>query len=160
MPAPTIEITEEIIRSSCQRNARHCMIAEAIHQSVPKAANISVDLQTIRWSDIEKRLRYTYLTPQRAQKELVRFDMGSEVKPFRFRLRGGQATSMEVAKKRVHKLGKRTQSTSKTGPGQAVVVQTVGGAPPPQGRPKHRSHNSLRIFGLRGFTQDFIEVKK
>jgi hypothetical protein len=161
MPAPKIEVTNEVIHSSCQRNARHCMIAQAIRQRFPKAVNISVDLQTIRWSDPEKRLRYTYLTPPRAQNELVRFDMGTEgIKPFSFQLRGGQATSMVVAKKRAHKLGQRSQTVTKSGPGQSVVAQTVGGKPPPLGTPRHASHNTLRTFGLRGFTAGFVEIQK
>jgi hypothetical protein len=43
------------------------MIAEAIKQAVPRATNVSVDLSTVRWTDPEKKLRYTYLTPRAAQ---------------------------------------------------------------------------------------------
>jgi hypothetical protein len=173
IPTPRIEITQDIINGSCQKNARHCMIAQAIKKRFPQAVNVVVDLATIRWSDRQKRLRYTFLTPPKGQEALVRFDMGTWIEPFSLSLRGGHATSMWDGRKKRGGSGSRTiLSAKKSGPGQALVVEAVGGKPAPLLRNnlaksksrrhpiKHASHSTLRTFGVRGFTEGFVEVKK
>lgn len=91
-PRLRVELTSEGIEAAKQRDSSHCMIAEAVKAAFPGAAYVSVDLQTIRFSDPEKHLRYTYLTPRSAQIALVNFDQGREPEPFAFRLSGGQVT--------------------------------------------------------------------
>jgi hypothetical protein len=55
---------------------------------VPHARFISVDLQTIRWSDPKRGVRYVFLTPAVAQQDLIiPFDQGEECKPISFRMR-------------------------------------------------------------------------
>jgi hypothetical protein len=90
----TIAVSAELISMSKERDSSHCMTAEAIRAAVPWARSIAVDLQTIRFSDPEKRLRYTYLTPRLVQVELVNFDQGITPDPFDFRLSGAHVTSM------------------------------------------------------------------
>src|SRR5258707_2331325 len=91
-PKVTIEITPDLIESSKERDSSHCMIAEAVKKAYLGAAFVSVDLQTIRFSDHNKGLRYTYLTPRSAQIALIEFDQGTTPEPFSFQLRGGQVT--------------------------------------------------------------------
>jgi hypothetical protein len=91
-PQVTVRVDKPTIAASMKADSSHCMIAEAIRLSVPKAANISVDLQTIRFTDRDKGARYTYLTPRIVQLALVSFDMGSRPDPFQFQLRSGQVT--------------------------------------------------------------------
>jgi hypothetical protein len=40
-----------------RRAASHCMIAEALKQTLPAASGIAVDLGTIRWTDPVQQLR-------------------------------------------------------------------------------------------------------
>jgi hypothetical protein len=157
--APQLEIIvdETTISHSQQRQSSHCMIAEALHQIVPNARSISVDLQTIRFSDPEKRLRYTYLTPRIAQVNIIKFDQGELPEPFDFRLRGGQVTKMMSYQERntpQPRLPLETDgsiSTSEIGTSAAMtkgserlLARRVGGKPPPLGNLAKR-----RAFGLR-----------
>src|SRR5260221_2046 len=91
-PKVTIEITPDLIESSKERDSLRCMVAEAVKKASLGAAFVSVDLQTIRFSDRNKGYRYTYLTPRSAQIALIEFDQGTTPEPFSFQLRGGQVT--------------------------------------------------------------------
>lgn len=102
-PKTDIIISREIIEDAVKGDSSHCMIAEAIRDRYPNASAIAVDLQTIRFSDREKRLRYTYLTPRIVQLAIVRFDQGLDQDPFQFSLRGGQVT---VMKEHIHRVAK------------------------------------------------------
>lgn len=89
-----VEVSEEIIAESTSADSSHCMIAEAIKKAVPDATGVSVDIQTIRFSDPKKRMRYVYITPRMAQVALVDFDAGLKPKPFRFRLDRAHISAM------------------------------------------------------------------
>lgn len=93
-PRVTVDVDVATIEASVPRDSSHCMIAEAVKASLPGMTHISVDLQTIRFSDPAKRLRYVYLTPRAAQLALIRFDSGTRPEPFSMRLQGGQVTAM------------------------------------------------------------------
>ena len=93
-PRITISVTSELIEHSIKRDSSHCMIAEAIKDTVPGISPPSVDIQTIRFSDPKKRLRYTYLTPRIAQLAIIQFDQGKEPEPFSFQLRKAHVTTM------------------------------------------------------------------
>jgi hypothetical protein len=80
-----ITVTRDHIRAATRRDSHHCMIADAIRDRL-KTTFILVDLQSIRWSDLKKGKRYTYLTPARAQRAIIRFDRGEAVEPFAFTL--------------------------------------------------------------------------
>src|SRR6267154_4598986 len=91
-----VEVSEDVIKLSTQADSSHCMIADAVRKAVPGATGISVDLQTIRFSDPKKRMRYVYLTPRIAQVALVDFDAGQKPEPFTFRLDRAHITAMKT----------------------------------------------------------------
>jgi hypothetical protein len=72
------------------------MIAESLKASLPYATYVSVDIQTIRFSDKANGARYVYLTPRIAQEALVKFDAGEEVEPFRCELRDPHISAMNT----------------------------------------------------------------
>jgi len=97
-PAVMITITQEQIDTALVANSGHCMISDSIKRTQIKYHNsgrskgvypirVSTDLQTIRFNDPQKGVRYIYLTPTVAQKALLQFDQGIEPTPFKFRLR-------------------------------------------------------------------------
>lgn len=90
-----VEVTPEVIKTAVEGDSGHCMIADAVKAAVPNARNISVDLQTIRFSDPVKRMRYVYLTPRMAQLALVDFDGGEKPEPFTFRLDRAHIVAMK-----------------------------------------------------------------
>jgi hypothetical protein len=89
-PRVTVQVTDELITQAVERDSSHCMIADAVKASVPDASFVSVDIQTIRFT--RDGFRYTYLTPRRAQVELIKFDQGITPEPMQFQLRTGQTT--------------------------------------------------------------------
>ncbi len=91
-PRLMISLTEDIIQNSKQRDSSHCMIATGVRAAFPEALRVAVDIQTIRFSDPAKSLRYTYLTPRVAQEAIIDFDQGVTPEPFTFQLRQGQVT--------------------------------------------------------------------
>ena len=86
-PKLYVPVTQEIIDSAVPRDSGYCMFAEAIKKCLPGITKVAVDLQTIRFSDPDKRKRYCYLTPRICQVALVNFDQGTKPEPFIFRLR-------------------------------------------------------------------------
>ena len=58
------------------------MIADAIHEADPKARYVCVDLQSVRWSNLETGQRFVCFTPPKAQASLLLFDNGIKPKPF------------------------------------------------------------------------------
>jgi hypothetical protein len=133
-PHLTVEIHQGAIDNSVRRNANHCMIAEAIHQQLPLAKNIEVDLVTIRWTDPVKRLRYIYFTPKEAQKALIDFDRGVSPSPFQLRLqraaqimrgRGRAPVKTEAEQREVHNRNRRlARSMVTTDASQPFAVST------------------------------------
>lgn len=163
---PVIDLNEEIIARATRKNSRHCMIAEAIKEQFPAARLVSVDLQTIRWSDNKKKLRYTFLTPRAAQDALVRFDRGEKIPAFTLRLRSPHITSTSTGgkgyakgkKKKtfVHNLGKRRIHALKADKRAGTVPAQIGGKGAPLDK-NHPSHSSRREYGLRAYTlQDLV----
>lgn len=94
-PRPRVEITQEIIDQAIQKDSGHCVIADAISAQVPHASNVSVDLQSVRWTDRAKGVRYVWLTPPSAQQLLLAFDYGLPIQPQEIRF-GGAAQVVEV----------------------------------------------------------------
>jgi hypothetical protein len=91
-PRVNVIVSSEEIDFAIPRDSSHCMIAEAVRAAYPGAQYVTVDLQTIRFTDITKQRRYTYLTPRLAQLALIHFDQGVKPEPFKFQLRTGQVT--------------------------------------------------------------------
>lgn len=173
--APRLDcvVTADMITDAKVRDSSHCMTSAAIEAVRPDAFKIAVDLQTIRWSDRDKRLRYIYLTPRNVQKAIVLWDQGQKVEPFSFRLTGAHVTTMYEAKPKVQVItpdGKLTAEGRKAATNTAYekgrvkanlareglrlessgkVPTRVGGKAPPLDVPFSRR----RAFGLRALVR-------
>ena len=99
----TISVEQKHIDDAMERNSSHCATAEAIKEAIPDARFVSVDLQTIRWTDPKKGLRYCFLTPHVVQHNIIiPFDQGDRegCKPITFRMKPAFVT--KSGKKRTH----------------------------------------------------------
>jgi hypothetical protein len=155
-PYVRLEISDDIIRMAVKRDSSHCMVAEGVRAVSPNARSIAVDVQTIRWSDPERGLRYTYLTPRLVQEKIVQFDQGVLPEAFSFQLRQGQVTLM--MKRRNSGAAPRPRTPAQLAnderfarlnkkefrAGFAGVPTVSGGTPPPLS-----SFARRRAFGLR-----------
>lgn len=127
-----VHVTKSHISDGVERDSHHCMIADAIKETYPRAQYILVDLQSIRFSDPKTKKRYTYLTPPSAQAALLRFDQGDKsIAPFEFSLRkpvikgmGWQAQNNRTSKHR--KQAKKHASTGKRRPIVAYKEREFG----------------------------------
>lgn len=157
-PTLKLEITEELIADAVPRDSSHCLWAEAVKVAFPEAKHVAVDLQTIRFTDPKKGLRFTYLTPRTAQVALVQFDQGIRPEPHSVQLRRGQVTrsgskgvpkhtspAEKAQRKAAAKKGRDVlaKTTLRGNPARAVADR-VGGQTPPIAAGKRRA------FGLRG----------
>jgi hypothetical protein len=139
-----VRITQKEIDTAVKGNSSHCMLADAIKRSLG-GKNVSVDLQTIRWSDPKKRERYIFLTPPQAQRAILQFDEGIAPKPFRLKLHGGQIIPMKEWSNDDKKRVKRTQSRPVIVPNPDGHATTILG-----GKPTRMTHiGRRRTFGLR-----------
>lgn len=127
-----INVTNENIARACERNSHCCMVADAVRDRLKWATFIDVDVQSIRFNDKKKGIRYIYLTPSEVQKAIILFDQGIKVTPFSFHLSQG---FMKVRTMRArHKPAVKTSRQYKRNPSKIT--------------PKH-----YREFGLRGLTK-------
>jgi len=163
-PRVRVNVTKEAITKAISADSSKCWIAESIKAAVPKATNVVVDLSTTRFSDLEKGLRYVYLTPYSAQLALIAFDEGNPPPPFSFILKNAhvsKAGTLPVAKelrdkvktarekKKLERQSARRATLTKQklvarSEGKGSVPRRVGGKRPPQLRMK-------RQFGIRAF---------
>ena len=93
-PNVKVRVSKTHMEHSKLKSSSHCMIAMAVRDAIPAAASIAIDVQTIRFSLPEKRIRCTYLTPRIAQVAIIQYDQGVMPQPFEFRLAGAHVTSM------------------------------------------------------------------
>lgn len=89
-PEILVTVTDEHIKSAKRCDGFKCMISEALSDSFPRATYIRVDLQSVRFTDLEKGVKYRYFTPLKAAMQLIAWDKGTAVKPFSFRLKDAQ----------------------------------------------------------------------
>jgi hypothetical protein len=159
-PRVIVEVTQDLIDNSIERDSSHCMIAEAVKLAYPAAQRVSVDLQTIRFSDPNRRLRYVYLTPRTGQLALVDFDQGTPPEPFDMRLQSGQVVPMEasssnlqseaaLAARRMNAVKARQANEMKRA---SIVLRQAGTVPDRVGgkTPPTTPFARRRTFGLRG----------
>lgn len=154
IPSPrfTINVLDDDINRAIPRSSRHCMIEYAIEHDVPNASRPIVDIQTIRWTDKTKGLRYTFITPAKILALMLAWDEGHKPKPFSFRLRGAQITSSrtvvkrkgKTTTKRTHQLGRRRPVIAKGDGKKRMRPTIIGGTPPPLTR-----FQNNRVFGSR-----------
>ncbi len=124
-PRLTIRVTQGVIDGAEQRDSSHCMIADAIQAAVPNAKYISVDLATIRFTDLLAGKRYIYLTPRPAQEALLAFDQGEKTEPFTVRLQTAHVLSTGSARKARASLEPKDYGTN-----SAVPERREGKSPP------------------------------
>ena len=144
-----IDVKEKHIKDGRNRNSRACMIVQAIIEACAargiKAENPHADLQTLRFSDLDRGQRYVYLTPQTVQRAIVAWDQAANekldplevVSPFTFRLAGGMVAATKIS-------GPRVPRKATIRSDHARIIRRVGGAAPPK-------ISMRREFGLRAF---------
>jgi hypothetical protein len=99
----TISILQRHIDEAIEKNSSHCATAEAIKEQVPEARFISVDLQTVRWTDAIKKVRFVFLTPHAIQSGvIVPFDQGEREKCRPVTVTMRPCTVIKSGKKRTH----------------------------------------------------------
>jgi hypothetical protein len=89
-PEFVVHVTQSIIDKAMPKNARRCIIAEALRQCL-RAESITVDTSLIRFN--RDGMRYFYPTPIRAALIAQTYDEGKKVIPFSFRLGKNGATA-------------------------------------------------------------------
>ena len=158
-PTLKLEITDELIDDAVPRDSSHCLWAEAVKVAFPDAKHVSVDIQTIRFTDPKRGLRYTYLTPRTAQIALVQFDQGIRPEPHSLQLRRGQVTrSGSAPSKRTSSPAEIAQKQAASQKGRDVLSKTtlrntdrtavpdrVGGKTPPIAAGKRRAYGLRRL---------------
>jgi len=154
-PRLHLVVTEEIRDAAIPKDSGHCMYADAVRVACAEkgidCAYVSVDLQTIRFTDRPAGKRYTYFMPRAGQVGLLNFDAGIKPEPHDFWI--GRAQVTRASKNNPAKPPKvpSKQSAVTTAKGTAPVK--VGGKTPPIG-PLAFSDNvrigRRREFGLRG----------
>jgi len=171
-PRLVVTVDAETIENSVARDSSHCMIAESIKKCFPGASKIAIDLQTVRFSDLARGLRYTYLTPRAAQVQLIRFDQGKPPEPFTVVLKnahvtkaGSNARSVETRRKDTRRQREKRQrlraavntptTAFRTGETNGKVAVPIGGQTPPLQQTtdkvsgKDVPFSRRRAFGLR-----------
>jgi N-acetyl-beta-hexosaminidase len=146
-----IEVTQEVINDSIQRDSSHCMIAEAVKQAIPDAGFVSVDLQTIRFSHKKTRKRYVFLTPRRAQVELIKFDQGIQPEPFSVQLQRGQVIEMSERKPNRDSKAEREAKAAETATQRItdrLFPTPVEETPEPPASKKKRPYKRAEIKGV------------
>jgi len=150
-PKLTISVTAEIIEGAEKRSSSHCMWADALKAAFPTAKSVSVDIQTIRFTDPEKKLRYVYLTPRAAQISLVLFDQGVHTDPSSVTLRHGTVTKSNSYKKPYRKtaLPMPDGNQIELQPDGHIPNQVGGYRPPTGALSSTRFRGKRRAFGIR-----------
>lgn len=185
-PRVDLVVTPEIIAAATKEDSSHCMLADAVRLAYPGAKNVTVDIQTIRFSDPTKGeagARFTYLTPRIAQLGLVDFDAGVPPEPFSCVLRGAHVAPMRGRNKGSKPISEagaanlretvkkaRQYTTTRSSEGHPTDSrERVGGAPPPLGALAHGNIGRRitrtgiptarrRTFGLRGLQRNHIPM--
>jgi hypothetical protein len=107
-----VEVSNDIIETALPANSGHCMISDAVKLTAKrkgwKIGKVLTDLQTIRFTDLKRKIRYVCFTPRVGQLALLAFDQGKKPEPFSFRLKPVQviAPSEKQVKKTAEKAGK------------------------------------------------------
>jgi len=73
-PKIDVEITDDLWDTAVASNSGGCLISDALMRQHPQFTSATTDMATIRFTDREAGVRYTYLTPPEAQHILLAFD--------------------------------------------------------------------------------------
>jgi hypothetical protein len=84
-----IEVRQEHIDEALRASSSHCAIAMALQAALPDARFVSVDLQSVRFTDPRRGVRICFLTPHPARELIIGFDQGDaeRCKPITFSMR-------------------------------------------------------------------------
>jgi hypothetical protein len=74
-PQVRVQVTSELIQNAIGSDSSHCAIADGLRVAVPGVRKVSLDVQTIRFTDPKRPYRYTYLTPRTAAEFLTGWDV-------------------------------------------------------------------------------------
>ncbi|PWT77541.1 MAG: hypothetical protein C5B60_02600 [Chloroflexi bacterium] len=89
MPRPShyrvYEVTQEDIDNGIANDSFYCPISNAINRTSPYLHRVQTDLASIRWSDLTKRKRYVFITPDIAQQFIIQYGEG-KARPFTLKL--------------------------------------------------------------------------
>lgn len=114
VPFRTVSITKEILDSAVPENSGHCAIAQALRHMGASSTRVTAD--TVVFNMDNKR--YTYPLPAKAAVELIKFDEGKPVKPFKFILQGNCGTVMDVEERGPYKKLKGVTKKAKSSRGK------------------------------------------
>lgn len=152
-PVLTVHVTPEIIERGVRGNSKTCMIAEAIKEAFPNARVVSVDVQTCRFTDPTRGLRYTYLTPRAGQKPLLDFDEGINPQPFTLTLKNAHVTAAQIRKAATDKTAKVKSNAAARLPAKKTTRLTKDGAVIAVGGRAPAQMRTQRRFGLKAFVR-------
>jgi hypothetical protein len=143
-PRVKLAVTDELIAEATKEDSSHCMIADAVRAALPYARGVSVDIQLIRFSDWQNRVRYAYLTPRLAQEALVKFDAGEKVEPFRCELRDPHISAMNTPRSQRSR-APRTEAQEKAfAETRSRLPRSHGGSPGRGARPKIVGNSKIK----------------
>jgi hypothetical protein len=82
-----IKVLDEHIRKSLMANSSHCTVAMAIKSALPDAKFISVDIQSVRFT--QDGTRFTFLTPHLARAIIINTDQDNReaIQPCEFSMK-------------------------------------------------------------------------
>lgn len=76
--------TQQAIDSAERNNAGHCVVAQSIRLTDPAFTSVRVTAETASFN--YNGWRYSYPVPATVAKNVVAFDKGAEIKPFKIKL--------------------------------------------------------------------------
>jgi hypothetical protein len=166
-----ISVLEKHFEEAMAKNSSHCAIAFAIRDAIPDARHIAVDLQTTRWTNPKRGVRYCFLTPAVAQHSvIIPFDQGDReaCKPVTFRMkpafitRSGarrnhtpepeqlRGTGLKVADEQPHISGNNSAADRASPEAVREFVGALTGEPvpePPDWQERHRAASAMVVNG-------------
>src|SRR5215475_5876738 len=110
-----VDVTQRDIDWGIRGDSGRCVVARALARSIPDAARIEVDTQTVRFTSGGKR--WAFLTPLVVQQYVADFDGGKPIGPFAFTLRSAiqlrRRLLDEASKPKVAAYSKRKREEAK-----------------------------------------------
>lgn len=150
-PQLTLTATAEIIAQAVPKDSGHCIWADAMKAALTekgiKWKSVAVDLQTMRFTDADKQLRYVYLTPRPAQITLLQLEADIRPQPLTVKVRGGQVTKANSYVKPFRKPAMPDGNKTELQP-NGHIPNIIGGKRPPMAGLAFRGRR--REFGMRG----------
>jgi len=118
-----IHTTRKHIETAIERDSHHCMIADAVKSRNDDASYIAVDLQSIKFTSKKTGERFTFLTPPKAQMNIIRFDQGKkDIEPFNFELNTPVIVRNKSRNARNNKARSHKRKYTKSGNNKGKVV--------------------------------------